>query len=633
MLLQMRKCLVAFTLIVPFASPMAAWCQSGNEPGLYKAFYLEKQAHDYAAAQLLYREVLAHRPSDEIRRIAQSGAERCRDGLVAENFASIMPTDAVAYVELNRPGEILQKLAGMIGLTTDDMRGILEERPSKISNSMAYVPSHVVISPSLFEHLAAFGGVAAALTDFDPEGHAAPSGVLVLHHGDAAGLKGILETVFQFAPLAEKLQGMPTFGATVPELGQVTGVLSESLLIVGTGRDLVQGVVERLVGERTDSLAARPDLADLDGQRRGSTLFAYCDLQGVIQRATKQLSERDRREMKMIDGLVDLDSLRWAAFSLGIQDKTLGLQFALRLADDHRCIAYNLMRLPPMTRQCLKSVPTDAAGVFGMGLNPSLTYAAADAAREHGSGQAITGFDIFREFFGNIREICGFVVPGEMKNDIPNACFVMAVNDIAKSRALWDQFLSIPGLVDGNEPIAPKGIKIGSAPVTVYSVPEVGKVYVAELNDCIAIGLTRNAIRAAISANTKGKSVLDDPTLAKAVEALPRDTSIMAIAHIGRLAGVAAGHSDGPGEAMQAKMAGEMCSNTIASFALGQAQNQMTIRMSVRGLPNINDALKKFGPMINAFIPAAPAPQTQDSERVAKKVKVHRHATEVEERP
>ena len=613
--------------------PLAAWGQSSNEPALYKAFYLEKQLRSYAEAQKLYREVLGHRPSEDVRRIAQAGAARCRDGLAAENFASIMPADAVGYIELNRPGELLEKFAGMIGLTTDDMRGVLAQRPSKNSNAMMYVPSEVVISPALFEHLSAFGGIAAAMTDFDPEGDSPPAGVLTIHHGDATGLKGILETAFQFAPIAAKIHDLPTFGAQIPEVGQVTGVLTESLFIVGTGRDLVQGVVERLLGERNDSLAARPDLAELEPQRRGATLFAYCDLQGVIERATKSLSEHDRREMKIVDGLVDLHSLRWAAFSAGIQDETLGLQFAVRLADDHRCIAYNLMRLPPMTRQCLSSVPADAAGVFGMGLNPALTYAAADTAKGHGADQAITGFDIFREFFGNIREICGFVVPGEMKHDIPNACILMAVNDVAKSRALWDQFLSIPGLVEGKEPIEPRHMKLGDTPVTAYAIPDFGKIYVCELDGCIAIGLSRNALRAAIGAHEKGKSILDDPALAKSFKALPRDTSIMAIGHVGRLAKVAGGELGDPAESMQANMAGEMCANTVASFALGQAHNQMTLRMSVSGLPNVNDALKKFGPMINAFIPAAPSPQHSSDERVAKKEKNRHRSAENKELP
>ena len=84
---------------------------------------------------------------------------------------------------------------------------------------------------------------------------------------------------------------------------------------------------------------------------------------------------------------------------------------------------------------------------------------------------------------------------------------------------------------------------------------------------------------------------------------------------------------------MQAKRAGELCANTIAAFALGQAHNQMTIRLSLGGLPNVNDVMEKFGPMINAFIPAAPSHRHDNEERVVKKEKKRRRPVEREERP
>jgi hypothetical protein len=56
--------------------------------------------------------------------------------------------------------------------------------------------------------------------------------------------------------------------------------------------------------------------------------------------------------------------------------------------------------------------------------------------------------------------------------------------------------------------------------------------------------------------------------------------------------------------AMVAGPASELCSQTVAWIGLGQAPNQLTLRASVRGLPNVNEALKKFAPMINGMLPA-----------------------------
>ncbi len=605
-------------VIAALANPTAVRGQSSAEPDLYKAYFLEREAKEYAAASELYRNVVARPVSEEVKRIARTGAERCRDHLAAEDFSKLMPADAVAYVELNRPGQLVEKLAGMLGLTAKDMQQVLAARPSQDSRAIAHIPGEIKISPAIFEHLGAFGGAALALTDFDVQSGGPPSGLLVIHHGDALVLKGLLETAFQFAPTAEKIRDLATFGANLPEVGRITGVLTEGLFIVGTGRELVEGAVDRLLGSGTDSLGARADLAEIAAQKKGATLFAYCDLQGLVKRITAGQNADDNHEMRMIDGLVDFDSLRWASLSLGINDGILGLQFAVRLADDHRCIAYNLMRMPPMTRQCLANVPADAAAFFGIGLNPAMTSLAADAAKGQMADSTVTGFDIFREFFGNIREICGFVIPGEFTNGkMPNAGILMAVNNPAKSRALWDQFLSMPGMMHSDKPAAPKPLSLGGVEATAYTIPEVGKVYLAQLDDCMAIALTRSALKAAIRAHDKKESILGDAVMAKVVERMPPDSSLMVAGHFGRLAKVAAGACDEMASNMQANMAAELCSETVAWAGLGQAPNQLTLRVYVSGLPNLNNALKKFAPMINGFLPAA-APTGGKSEELVR---------------
>lgn len=622
-----RLSLVAplLAILVVAAAPLRAAAQSSNQPDLYKAYFLEKESKDYAAARALYERVVSARVSEEVAVSAKAGADRCRDQLAAQNFAMLMPPDALAYFEITRPGQIIEKLAGMLGLTTKDMQQVLSNRPSKTSNAPFHVPDQVAISPSIFEVLGSFGGAAFAVTDFDPHHDGPPSGVLVIHHGDAALLKGLLETFFQFSPIAEKISGMPTFGFQCPEFGAISGVLTQSLLIVGTGRDLVEGVVHRLEHADSPSLGSREDLSEVLTQRTGSTLFAFCDLSAVLKKATDGMSENDRREFQVANALADLDHLRWATYSMGIHDGALTSQLAVRYADDHRSIVYNLLRLPPMTRQCLSRVPKDAAAFFGMGLNPALVQAAADAAGKPSDKIAVTGFDIGREFFGNIREVCAFVVPGAMAegngevSKIPNVGILLAVNDVNRSKALWNQLLSIPGLIAGNEPVAPKSLQIGSTNATAYAIPDFGKVYLAELDGCIAIGLTRPALKAAMQAGSKERSVLDDPILGKVIEKMPTDSSVMAVAHIGRLAKVAAGSGD-MGMSMAAGPAADLCANTVAWIGIGQSPTQLTLRSSISGLPNVNDAIKKFSPMINAFAGNAGAfhSQNQDVAKVEK---------------
>lgn len=595
---------------------------------LHHAYFLEHAKKDPAAARMLYDSVVSTAKNEETRRIASAGSARCRDLLAAENFASLMPPDTLVYVELKRPGRLLEELASMLGLTGGNMAEVLAKRPSVNSNAPFHVPEQVVVSPALFEALGRFGGGALAMTGFDPD-RGPTAGVIVIHHGDLLLVKGLLETFFQFAPTAEKIGDLPTFGAAVPEFGRVVGVLTESLAIVGTSRELVDGAVRRLLGREPASLAAREDLAQVMIDRQSATLFSYVNLQAAMQVVQANLDEGDRREFAAANAICDLDSLRWATFSGGAHQGKLQFQITLHLADGHRSLAYNLVRLPPMSRESLQQVPPEAAAIFGIGLNPALATAVSDTAM--GGERAVTGLDIGRELFGNIQEISAFVLPGQMSQRegqsgppvMPNLGFVLAVNDVAKSKALWSQVLTLPSVASGGEPVPPQVAKVGDHDVTTFTIPDLGSLYLTELDGCIAIGTTRSAIKSIIQTKAKGASVLNDPTMSGIIENLPKDSSIMLVAHVGRLAKVAAGAGD-PGLTIGATQAADLCDRMVFWAGLGQAPNEMTLHVAMAGLPDLNKALKTYGPMLKAM--ASMAGNTVKGKPAKVKATVNRQA-------
>jgi len=582
-------------------------------PELYKAFFLEHAAKDYAGAKALYDRLLATDLPRESKQAVRAGADRCRDQLAAKDFASLMPADALVYVELNRPGRLLEQLSAMLGIPAKDMQEVLAGRPSVEAGAPFHVPQEMAISPSLFEALEQFGGAAVALTRFDTQG-GPPSGVLVIHHGDMPMIKGLLETGFQFAPTAQKIAGMPTFAAQIPDGPKVCGVLTEGLLILGSGPDLVEGAANRLIGKDESCLGKRGDLAAVMKERGDTTLFAFADLQAILKVAKANIGEHDQRDFAMANTVCDLDSLRWATFSAGINEGALGAQLTLRLAEGHHSLAYNLLRLPPMSRRCLEHVPPDCAAFIGLGLNPVAAAAAMEAAAAEGEVRSVTGLDIGREIFGNIHELCAFVMPGEMvqrQDDggppvVPNAGLVFTVNDTVRSKALWTQLLSLPGLFGGDKAVTPGTVRIGEQEVTTFAIPQFGKVYLAEMDHCIAIGATRNVIKEMVRAGDRERNVVSDDVMGKVIAGLPKDSSLMVVAHVGRLAKVAQGAGN-PGVAAGASQAVDLCEGMVCWAALGQSPNEMTLRAAVKGLPNLNLALKRYGPMAAAFANAATA--------------------------
>ncbi|MCB9855134.1 MAG: hypothetical protein H6818_05550 [Phycisphaerales bacterium] len=594
--LPLAVTLLAFTLLAP---PIARASAEPPEAVLYRAYFTENVAKDYAGARLLYNQAAKADLSDDLKLVARIGSDRCRDHIAADDFSTLMPPDTLVYAELRRPGELIAALSDMLGMTPESMRALLDQRPDAAAGTMVNMPRQIALSPTLLEALSSFGGAAIGVTEIDLAGNRPPSGVLVIHHGDVKLIKGLIETAFQFAPTTEKIAGLPTFHSPVPDLGGITGVLTEGLLIVGNDRSLVQSAADRLVGNVSDSLRSRPDLQDVFAERGDRMFFAFGDLTRVYDLARQQAGEHDRDDLVVANTFLDLEHLRWATLSFGADRGALGLTARVCYADDHRSLVYNMLRLPSMSRDSMRYVPADAAAVFGIGLNPTLAHIAAGRAEDSAD---VTGFDIPREIFGNIREVCAFIVAGpaghtlDGRDPIPNAAIVIASNDIVRSRTLWNELLRIPGQTVGSGPVEPSEFEIAGQAVTSYFIPELGKVYVAQVDNCLSIGLTRRAIKGVIEAKTSEKSILDDEAMGPAVARLPDSAGIVLVGHVGRLAEVG-GEMGEPELAAAAGPASKLCRNTTFWFGVGQSRTQLTLTGALTGLPNVNEAVGMFGPM------------------------------------
>lgn len=69
----------------------------------------------------------------------------------------------------------------------------------------------------------------------------------------------------------------------------------------------------------------------------------------------------------------------------------------------------------------------------------------------------------------------------------------------------------------------------------------------------------------------------------------------------------------------------QFCKKMVVSFGVEQAPNQFSIRTTVTGLPNLNEVLKKYGPMLSGIANmAAPMQQRQaKAAAVAQEARAH----------
>ncbi|MEE8170018.1 MAG: hypothetical protein V3T70_05670 [Phycisphaerae bacterium] len=617
----MHRAVLGLVVLVGSAGVMAGEAESWPAD-YYRAHYLATVQDNPAEAATLYEKVYRNgKLSAEQRDAVRRRLDAVQEQVVAQNLASLCPPNTVAYVEINQPGQFVERLTSMLGIETKDILPLLADRKPAGDinwdhlNPAAFIPDEIAMSPALARWLGAFRGIALAMTGLQQVGEhdMIGTGVLILNPGDADLMRGLLEMAAQFAPAAEPVGGYPAF--QFPH--GVVGAMTERLVVVGMPRSEVEGVIERLKNGGKDSLAESEAYHTLAGKKHGATLFGFVDAQRALAIAKPFVEDDD--DFQIAHALMDLDNLVGAAFAVGAIDGGLGLDASVLLNEGHHNVAYNLIRTPAMSRRSLACVPGNAAFVLGFGLNPANGESGPRADGKGSKLAAVTGLDIFRELFGNIEEISLYVAPmqgglfgssGGAPDHIPNGALIIAAGNADKSEALWTQLLSIPSMAMPDEVQEPEEIKIAGHDVTAFPLPEVGAVYVGKVNNCLVVSARKEAMAAVFKTAKNGRSVLKDDALQPVISRMNKDVGMLGIIHAGRVAQVAAvlapamSGGDGPPPGvvnMILPTLTKSMNSTVLYFGLTQSETEANLRICLAGLPNVNELLKQVGPMTKAL--------------------------------
>ena len=529
--LRLRKALV---LLAAVALLPAAWADSTDEK-FYRAYYLEIEKGELAKALQLYDDIAGDRRAGaEVRAKARARRDACREELTSADFARLMPVNTLAYIELNRPGGQVSRLLTMLGLMRED--GSLAADPQR----------RIAISPAVIRELLGIRGVAVAITGFDPAAEA-PMGVAVLHPGDIDVIRGLIETALPAAAeFDEPIEGFPTYAVE----GQVYVTLTHRLVIVSQQREEIEGVIYRLKGEDSESLADSPDLATAMRHRDDSLLFFCVNFKPMMPLINMALAAAgtQSQEVAMAQALLDPKSLRTLAGRVGVSDEGIHVDMTLELDEAHRNLAFHFLRFPPVSRETLKRVPAGAAMFFVAGLNEAGVLTRSTAATP-GEPQPITMFDIGRELFANIVSVAVFMAPVDEVimvdgDPIPPVAAVFTVNDPAKSMALWTQLLGIGSLASGAGTLDGMQSDIDGFEARRFVFPDDISVYIANVGDDIVISPSKESISRSLATRRSGESILSDPAFAASLKRLGPDATFALFAHVGRCGEMAKGFAD-----------------------------------------------------------------------------------------
>lgn len=551
-----------------------ALCRDAEESFL-KAYYLEHERGNLEAAAELYRAVAEDSSAPkELRKKAETCAAACGEELAASDFASLVPEDTIVYCELNRPGDQLASLLGQLGLLQGSEGA-----------------GNVAVSPLLVKGLLGVRGAAVAITQIDPTG-GPPNGVAILHPGDMDVVRGLIDTVLPAGGQAvDSIGGHPTWSIK----GQVFVTTAQRLLIASPDRSQIEGVIARLAGKSKRSLADNEDLADTM-EMRGDDLLFFCvnaePIMPVVQALIESQVDDDPRIGMLLDFL-DIGSTQAIAGRLGVDESGLSLDLGLQLDEDHRNLAFNLLRKPHLTKRSFGLVPRGAAFFLTTTLNePSDAASGATDARGR---PVVTFMDFGRELFGNVVDVAVFGMPSVSKGPwgpLPDVAVALSVNDAARSRAIWNLVLGIAKGAAGSGDPTPSRVRIAGAEVERYDIEGVG-LYLYTHEKRMVVSISERAIAAAVAAGRDGGSVLDDELFAGAMRGFGKECVSAWAVSVGRAAQIAKAFVP-QREFAQIAPYLPMLKSTVLASAIRHSDTQLGLSARLTGLPKVGGLVSEL---------------------------------------
>jgi len=593
---MIARIMFVMTLSYITALPLVAR-EPADAPQAYRdAYFAETHDGDFAAAIKNYEKVIAAKGvSADIVADAKARLASCKESLRCGDLAALMPKDAIVFAQISQPGSHLTGLLDNLGLVGDPLKNIGADAINSPDWDGAVLPKNVCISRLVTQQISRFGAVAVAITDFDVQ-RETPSGVLIINPDKADLLRGWLETVAQFGPATEPIGGFPTLH--IPEEDfPVTITFTARLVIAGTSRELVSGVVERLNGAGGDSLLDAPAFASQAANRENAVLYAFVNGKQALKQAYR-IAQQEKglmQDLGMAQAFFDLQHLESISLAAGMLNDGARAEFVMTMSEGQTNMIYNLLRTPPIRGEALAKVPASAAAILSFGLNPESNEAGdRDVATKVQTVQTITGLDLAREIFANIREVALFVdTPDEKRTGppLPDAGLVMTVGDADKSEALWRFLLSLPARFMGDKLDSPATSQMHGVAVHTYQLPEGVQVMMARHKNAVVVGLTPAAMEAALSTIDSGKSVLSDARMKAAIDSVKPNTSVALIAHAGRIMRMGSTFCDGDEAPMIRRMSAAM-DDTLLTALIEESETRCGVNWRISGLPKARSVIE-----------------------------------------
>ncbi len=558
--------------------------------------YLKKQ--DEQQAKDVFAKLVANY-SDQTKIVDK--VKPMLDELSDADPAALMPAETLIYIETGSPGRQIETILNML-------KGTPFENPlAALGGGKGPGPggkSHgdmmaALMNPAMMAEFKKIRGMGVGITGIAQNN---PPAIIVLFPGKSDALRGLILAGLGFLGRpGEPIEGMQS--VVFSDGGGAA--YDDTTVIIASPPAYSAGQLSWSV-RQYKGLTSEPTLASSNKsfaklskkERQENALTIWANVDEVFAGLSKIFPQDEiPSQIRIADGFADFKNIDDLIIFCNIQEKGIALEKNIAFKDGHRCLAYNVIRTPNLSKAGFEAVPSEAVGLVSLALGE----AGSAQTKAIGKGiESLTGLDIGREIFANIEQITLFALPPESTSNtvIPpiatNLGLAVTSHNPQQTREILTQLLTVSNLIasqfGGDKPEQSTG---------KYQIGLVNNqklyCYMNQMNKTTVLSLNPDVVETSISAIRRRRSVCTAGPLREAVNNLSPTTSKLVLVNVGggiRIAdaflNATYNNPQNPAHKILAHLA-QICDNTSIQFYTDEKINNINARLSIDQLPPLDN--------------------------------------------
>ncbi|MFO1475271.1 MAG: sugar-binding protein [Verrucomicrobiota bacterium] len=374
---------------------------------LYRQGLCYMKLKDEASARAAFEKLVTEYPGQtEI----VDKARPMLDDLTNFDPATLMPPGTLVYVEFGSPGTQVETILNMLkGTPFENPLAAVGGSPGAADSGKN--PGNIMaalLNPSMMAEFKKIRGSAVGITDIAQDN---PPMVAVLYPGRSDALRGLILAALGMAGKpGQAMEGLQTV-----ELPQdMSAAYDDKVVVLAHPASQLAWCVKQYKSHNPEpSLASSNEsfarINKTQRQKNAMTLWANVD--EAYARVLKMFPEGQvPGELAAANAIVDFNHIDELLITHSLEPNGIQSRTQIRFKDGSKCLPYDLIRTPNLSRAALEAVPSDAVALASFSLGQA---GAAQGDKVRSSVQAVTGLDLGREIFANVEQVTLFLMPAE----------------------------------------------------------------------------------------------------------------------------------------------------------------------------------------------------------------------------